>query len=147
MPEQTSRTSADADSRLIFALMAWTGIFALVGHEIDENNSVVIPNATTSATTSATGTSLISLTSSGGVAGGAKIILGVFAGAALLSMLAHAGDAGRQWAIGLAVIAAVTSTLVKGKPVWDLISRLEGAGPGGTPTGKTTPTTQTTKVA
>jgi hypothetical protein len=123
-----STTKVSPDARLIFGLMLWTGAFALVGHELKTTSAA--SSVKTDTTT------------------GPKIILGVFAATAILTMVSHAGDAGRQFAVGLATIAAVSSSLVFGAPVWKALSGvLATQGPGGvasTPTGSTTPTVPTT---
>ncbi len=121
----TSTSKPAADSRLIFALMLWAGGFAFVGNEITRN---------------ANGQPI----QAGKPDPGMKIILGTFASAAVLTLLSKAGEPGRQFAVGLATVAVVTSTLVYGAPVWKLLNSMVGkAGPGGSPTGVTSPTRPT----
>ena len=73
-----------------------------------------------------------------------KVLLGAGLAAVVLIGVAELGPAAASFAMGLAVIAALTATLVNGKPVWDLISRLVGSPAGSSrttaPTAATTPT-------
>lgn len=121
----TSSSKPAADSRLIFALMLWAGGFAFVGNEITRN---------------ANGQSVSPTKPDPGM----KIIIGTFAATAVLSLVSKAGDPGRQFAVGLATVAVVTSTLVYGAPVWKLLNAVvggtTGTGPGQTPTKASTPT-------
>jgi hypothetical protein len=146
----TSTSSVSPDSRLIFGLMMWSVGFSLVGHEIDvKAGPTLVPNATTAATSGGGALNALAQNEFTGTTGGAKIVIGGFAATALLSLMAHAGDAGRTFAVGLAVISAVASTLVFGKPFWNLLDRIVGkAGPGGTASGTTagTGTTGTTSA-
>lgn len=122
------------DTRLILALMTFAVAFALAGKELE-------PSTTTQ---SEVGTPAVTIPGASGGVGGARIILGGFAAATLLTLLSHAGEPGRQFAVGLAVLTCVSSMLVYGQPVWAAISKLSAAGPGGTPSASTTPTTPTT---
>lgn len=143
MPDSTSTTKASPDTRLIFGLMMWTVGFALVGHEVNVKSGTASLDTTTQS-----GLNALAQNQLTGTTEGAKIIIGGFAATAVLAMLAHAGDPGRTFAVGLAVIAAVSSTLVFGKPVWQLLDKLVGgAGPGGKATGSTTPTKGTVATA
>jgi hypothetical protein len=62
---------------------------------------------------------------------GGKIILGGAVATTALTLLSHAGNAGRQFSVGLASVAMVTSTLVYGGPVWTALSKLFGSKPTG----------------
>ena len=116
----SARTRSQADSRLIVGLMGFTVLFSTIGAEIRV------------AKTPATGI--------GGVATGpAKILLGGVVATALLTLLSHAGDPGREFAIGLALVSMATATLVYGAPVWDSANNLFGSQPTGS-TRSTKPT-------
>lgn len=83
--------------------------------------------------------------------GGAQIIFGGTVAGVLLLAISNAGQAGAEFAQGLALVTGISSALVFGGPVW---SALAGAfpsknGPGGIalankPTTSTTSTTSTT---
>jgi hypothetical protein len=88
---------------MIAALMFFTVTFALVGNEIKGNKKT-----------------------GGIITEPAKIVFGGTAATATLVLLSHAGDAGRQFAIGLAVVTFTTSALVYGGPVWRSISSITG---------------------
>jgi hypothetical protein len=123
----TTRTKATEGSGTVVALMGITVLFALIGNEIEglsENGKG----------TGTTGSDR--LTKSG------TIIVGGVVGTALLTLLTHAGDTGRQFAVGLALVTMATATLVYGGPVWDTMNNAFGSKPTGT-TGVTTPTTTT----
>ena len=100
---QVTKTSSDPDARMIAALMFFTVGFSLVGNEIKGNK-----------------------TPAGIVTEPAKIVFGGTAATAALVLLSHAGDSGRQFAIGLAVVTFTTSALVYGGPVWRSISSITG---------------------
>lgn len=73
-----------------------------------------------------------------------RIVLGgTFSGVTLV-LLSHAGDAGQQFATGLAVVLFLSSALVYGAPFWKLISSLTSAKPS-TPSTPTKPVTTTAK--
>lgn len=134
----TTTVELQGDTRLIVALIGTATGFALVSHEI----RLVMPVAPgQSAPTTSTDIT--------GLSTGGRIIVGGFAAAALLSLLAKAGDAGRQLAVGLAVITAAAVLLTQINPVWSTLTRIVGGAPGATPTGSTTPTqpTQPTSAA
>ena len=95
----TSTSSVSPDSRLIFGLMMWSVGFSLVGHEIDvKAGPTLVPNATTAATSGGGALNALAQNEFTGTTGGAKIVIGGFAATALLSLMAHAGDAGRTFA-------------------------------------------------
>ena len=114
---------------LIVGLMGITVVFALVGSEIA---ALEKPNASTAGHLVQQGT------------GAAKVLVGGTLATTALVLLAHGGDAGRQFATGLALVSMVTATLVYGGPVWAAISRSVGAPAGAPGTGSTTPTGNTT---
>jgi hypothetical protein len=116
---QVTKTSTDSDARIIAALMFFTVAFSLVGNEIKGNNKT-----------------------GGLITEPAKIVFGGTAATATLVLLSHAGDAGRQFAIGLAVVTFTTSALVYGAPVWRSISSI--AGRPGAVARNSTPTTPST---
>jgi hypothetical protein len=106
------------DTRQIFALMAFTGLFAVIGETVRKGKGQNKP-----------GTDV-------------KIFLGVGMATVLLTLLAQAGGAGEDFAKGLAVIALVTSILVNGAPVFEGVSKLTG---NVATIGTTTTPTSTTK--
>jgi hypothetical protein len=122
---QVTRTSSDPDARMIAALMFFTVGFSLVGNEIKAKSSNAL------------------------ITEPVKIVLGGTAATAALVLLSHAGDAGRQFAVGLALVSFTTSALVYGGPVWRSLSTLTGR-PGAvarnsTPTTPSRPTGVTAK--
>lgn len=127
----------DSGSRLIFGLMAFAVAFSLIGNEIKVAES---SKGTTSQL-------------SDGVTEGGKIILGGFFATALLVLLSHAGKPGHTLGVGVATVAALSSTLVYGGPIWSGASGLFGSSPtvplatATTPTGTSPTTSQKTGVA
>jgi hypothetical protein len=115
----------------IAGLMAWSVMFALVGNEI---------------TVTKTGSATAKITSP--ITEGGKIILGGTLGTAFLLMISHAGSGGQQLATGLALLTAVSSMVVWGKPVFSEMSNLFGTtkptAPLTTTTLNTSPTPATT---
>lgn len=101
--DQVTKTSSDPDARMIAALMFFTVAFSLVGNEIKGKKNTT-----------------------GLITEPAKIVLGGTAATAALVLISHAGDAGRQFAVGLALISFSTSALVYGGPVWRSLSSLTG---------------------
>lgn len=103
-----SQTTDTAAGRLIFGLMFFTVLFALVSDEIGAaggtNPTPKVPAI--------------------------KIIIGGTVATSLLTLLSHAGDAGEKFATGLALIAFASGTLVYGKPVWDAANKAFGTGSG-----------------
>lgn len=132
MPDAT--TQVQADTRLIVALIGTATGFALIGHEIQQ-----VSGAPPAQGNVQTANKVLST--------GGRIILGGFAAAALLALLSHAGEAGRQFSVGLAVITAATSMLVYGGPVWSALGRAVGNAPGAQPTTPTRSTTPTQGAA
>jgi hypothetical protein len=116
-----SRSTSTNGSRTIVGLMFFATTFSLVGNEIKVVNA---KNGQPS---------------SGIVTEGSRIILGGVFATALLTLLSHAGDNGRQFAVGLALVTTVSSLLVFGAPVWDAANKLFGS----TPTGATAATAAT----
>jgi hypothetical protein len=117
-----SNTTITAPGRLILGLMTFTIVFSLVGDEISTgqgNKPKVNPFI---------------------------IIFGGTIATSLLTLISHAGDAGEEFATGLALIAFLTSSLTFGKPVWDKLNDAFGSSPTVAISG-TTPTTPTTGVA
>ena len=120
----TSRSSATQGSRTIVGLMFFAVTFSLIGNEIK-------------VTSGAKGS-----TPAGPVTEGGKIIIGGVFATALLTLLSHAGENGRQFAVGLALVTTATSVLVFGAPVWDSANSLFGSKPT-TPVGSTAATSPT----
>lgn len=67
-----------------------------------------------------------------------KILLGAGAATAILVGISELGDAGSQFAQGLAFMAVIVAVLEEGGPVWQALSKLVGAK--GAPIPATTPT-------
>jgi len=93
----------------IVGLMAWSAMFALVGNEI---NTVQAGKGVSGAAKDVTTP----------ITEGGKIIIGGTVGTAFLLMLSHAGTGGQELATGLALITAVSSMIIWGKPVFGLLS-------------------------
>lgn len=140
----TTQTTNTAGGRTIFALMFFAIGFSLLGNEIKVAQARPLvgdgppnPLATTGVT--------------GGITTSGRIILGGFFATTLLIMLSHAGNPGREWAVGLAGVTMVASVFVYGGPVWSEANKLFSSTPttplastsATAPTGTTT-TTHTT---
>jgi len=121
---QTIRERTPSGVRSIVGFMGIAVIFAVIGNEIQHPKPA-------------------GASKTGNVAGSAftrdtTIILGGFTGAAVLSIVAKAGDAGQQFAVGLAAVTMVSSMIVYGAPVWKAVSRATGgAARASTPTNPT----------
>ncbi len=102
----------------VVALMGVTVVFALIGNELDILAGTTKPGKP-----------------GGGnvITAGGKIIVGGFVATTLLVLLTHAGEVGRQTALGLALVTMVTTTLVYGGPVWLAMNNAFGSS-GSTPT-------------
>jgi hypothetical protein len=124
----SSRSTPTQGSRTITGLMFFAVLFSLVGNELKIANQP------------ATGPQ------KDGVSEGGKIIIGGIFATALLTLLSHAGDNGRQFAVGLALVTTASSVLVFGAPVWDAANKLFGSTPT-TPVGATTATKPTQGTA
>jgi len=118
----SSRVTDTQGARTVTAVMLFTVAFALIGHEIK-----------------AVSTKKSATAKSGVLTTGGRILLGGFVATTLLVLLSHAGTGGRQFAVGVASVALVTTALVEGKPVWDAIGNAVSATPskGSTPTAPT----------
>ena len=143
------RVEATSSSRTIFGLMVFAVGFALIGNEVQILSKKTPKAAAT--TVGAVSQAGSTITSSG------RIILGGFFATSILVLLSHAGDPGKQFAVGLAGITALSSVLIKGGAVWGAANSAFGSTPtsplstasGGTsPTGatSTTSTTRTTST-
>lgn len=122
--------SQSADTRTIVGLIGFSVLFAIAGQQLAAVKGPQLLSASPSPNKLATT--------------GGKTIIGGFAAATILSLLAHAGTPGREFAVGLAVITCVTSVLVYGSPVWEEVAALVGhPTKPATPTGNTTPTNPT----
>lgn len=126
----TTRTKATQGSGIVVGLMGFTVLFAVMGEEIAAHK------------TGKSGANQASTV----IAGAPKILAGGVVATSLLVLVTHAGDGGRQLAIGLALVAFLTTSLVYGGPVWDAMSNAFGSKPTGS-TGSTTPTTPGTNTA
>jgi hypothetical protein len=115
----SSRIVDTESGRLIFGLMFFATGFSLVGIELTEHQGA--------------GKLVLS---------GPQVILGGFTGATILTLLSHAGEGGRQFAVGLATVTMVSSVLVFGAPVWKGLSNLLGSKPT-TPLAESSATTPT----
>ena len=112
----------------IVMLMAFTVIFAVIGEEIKANQTQS-PNKP----------------NPGAFSGPVKVFLGGAVAGTLLIAIAHAGDAGAQFATGLAMISAATAILVDGGPVWTYLAKTGGgSAPPTAPSVSTAPTPSTT---
>ena len=125
-----------ANGKLVVGLMGTTVVFSVIGAELK-------------AFTASPGTTLVGLHNgqpgtpgTGASSGAVKIIIGGTVATVLLVGLTHAGSAGRQFAVGLALVSMVTATLVYGGPVWLALNRMFNTTPS-TATGNTAGTTPT----
>lgn len=138
-----SRTVLTAPGRLVFGLMTFTVVFALVGSEIA--NAQGKPSQPGQP---GYGVSLVPVNAAG-VAGSVSPFMVIFGGTiatSALVLLTHAGEAGEQFAVGLALIAFVSSALIWGSPVFGAANKAFGSKPT-TPIAGTTPTTSPTATA
>jgi len=109
-----------ADSRLILAFMFFAGIEAIIAQEKKAAAKGQIYVATP-----------------------ARIILGGTVATVMLTLLAHAGEGGKKFAIGLAGVTFASSTLINGSAVFGSVNTLLGYKPtkASTPSSPSTPTT------
>jgi len=112
-----------ADSRLILAFMFFSGLEAIIA--LEKKSLAKGQIATT---------------------GAARIILGGTIATVMLQLLAHAGEGGKKFAIGLAGVTFASSTLINGPAVFGSVNTLLGykpskASPPSTPSTPSTPTT------
>lgn len=107
----------------IVALMFFGGLFALFGDA--SKKGVSIPNE---------------------IEAGAKIVVGGVVATSLLLLLSHAGEGGREAAVGLALVTFLTTTLVYGGPAWNALTGYFGSQPTGM-TGTTGATASTAQSA
>lgn len=146
----TTVTSPTNSARTVTGLMTLSVLFALVGNEIQIAGATtptqgqtgfgaVAPGVTVTSTGRAVGKNKFA----NGMDKGATIIVGGFIAAALLVALTGAGEAGRKFAVGLAVVTTATSLLVYGAPVWNALAGAVG----GKPTGSTSSTKPTANTA
>ena len=119
----TYSTTLGQDSRMIVAFMFFAGVFALVGYEKkNASNKKTVPPA--------------------------RIVLGGTVAAAGLTLLSHAGEGGKKFAVGIAGVTFASSVLINGSAVFSSINTLTGskASTASTPTKPSTPSTSTTGV-
>jgi hypothetical protein len=130
----TASTSPKPGSRTVTGLMVFAIGFALIGNEININEK------------NKGAPSVAPITE------GAKIIIGGIIATSFLTLISHAGDTGRELAVGLALVTAATSLLVFGGTpsnpggVWRAIEKVVSSTPT-TPTGSTAATKPTTGTA
>lgn len=142
-----TQTTDAPGGRTIFALMFFAVGFSLLGNEIKVAQAAKPYTGDGPANPLATGPSAVA----GGITTAGRIILGGFFATTLLIMLSHAGNPGREWAVGLAGVTMVAAVFVYGGPVWSEANKLFGSTPttplastsATAPTGTTT-TTHTT---
>ena len=124
----TSKSSSTQGSRTIVGLMFFATSFALIGNELEDKAGSPITS-------------------------GSKIILGGIVATSLLTLVSHAGDTGRQFAVGVALVTPATSLLVfggtPGNPgqVWKKLGAVVGTTKATTPTASTAATTPTKGTA
>ena len=106
-----STTVSKTGGREVFGFMSVAVVFAIIGNEIKVAKSPA---------KQATGAVPSILTDSG------AIIFGGFTAAAALTLLSHAGEGGRQFAVGLAAVTMLSSMLVYGGPVWEALGNATG---------------------
>jgi hypothetical protein len=96
--------------------------FALVGNEINVKNST-LPGLTTEPV---------------------RIALGGTIATTALVLIAQAGEAGRKFGVGLALVTFASSTLVYGKPVWQVLGNVAGGSKKVQPSTPSTPSKPST---
>ncbi len=89
-----------APSRRIVTFMAFTVVFALIGHTVKSKQGTAKKGSDVT------------------------ILLGGAFAATLLTLLADLGEDGAAWAVGLSEISLLSSVLVNGGPVFKEISNL-----------------------
>ena len=118
----------------MFGLMAFTVAFSLVGNEVRTLEKIGPAAGVAAIAVPPVGAAIVG---AGIITTGGRIIIGGFAATSFLVLLAEAGDTGRKTAVGIATIAALSSMLIFGAPVWQLMSKIFGSKPT-TPLGTTT---------
>jgi len=112
-------TRPNQDTRMILAFLFFSGVLALAGYEKKnaQGKKTVSP---------------------------AEIVLGGTVGAVTLTLLSHAGEGGRKFAVGLAGITFASSILINGSSLFTSINALVGqpnkASKPSTPSTPSTPT-------
>lgn len=76
-----------------------------------------------------------------------RIVAGGTIATVVLVLVSHAGEPGRQFGVGLATVAFLSSVLVYGGPVWSSLGNVLGTTKPTTPTGATKPTPPTMKAS
>jgi formate hydrogenlyase subunit 3/multisubunit Na+/H+ antiporter MnhD subunit len=132
----TTTTTPAAGGKTIFSLMFFAIGFSLLGNEIKvaKEAKPLVGDGPANPLATGTGAVVHGITVSG------RIILGGFFATTLLIMLSHAGNPGREWAVGLASVTTVASVFVYGGPVWTEANKLFGSTP-------TTPLASTSATA
>ena len=116
-----TRETGRQGAREVFGYMGVAVVFALIGNEIRQAKH-------------GKGT-----TSPGTLSESGVIIFGGFTAAAALTLISHAGDGGRQFAVGLAAVTMVSSVLVYGGDVWKALGAATGQAKRSTPTTPSSP--------
>ncbi len=138
----TTQITDAPGGRTVFSLMFFAIGFSLLGNEIKVAQAAKPYTGDGPANPLATGPSIVGrgITTSGRMATGpsivgrgittsGRIILGGFFATTLLIMLSHAGNPGREWAVGLAGVTMGASVFVYGGPVWAEANKLFGSTP------------------
>lgn len=115
--DTVTRTVPSNSSRTIAGLVFFATAIALVSEEV--RHPLIVPGAPPPSAV--------------------RIVLGGTVAGTSLVLLSHAGEPGRQFAVGLATVLLVSSALVYGAPFWKLVSSAVGS----KPTAPTKPTSAT----
>ncbi len=121
----TTQITDAPGGRTVFSLMFFAIGFSLLGNEIKVAQAAKPYTGDGPANPLATGPSTVGR----GITTSGRIILGGFFATTLLIMLSHAGNPGREWAVGLAGVTMVASVFVYGGPVWAEANKLFGSTP------------------
>jgi hypothetical protein len=119
----STRTTVPEGGRLVVGLMVTSAGFAIGTNAVRHAQGAAVP------------------------VGDARILLGGSVATVALVMLTHGGDAARSFAVGLALVTAVTSMLVFGGPVWETLGKYIGSTKPSPPTGSTSPSTPSTPTS
>lgn len=114
-----STPTFSGDTRTIAALVTFASAFALVGVEVKASKGVHHANPAT-------------------------VIIGGGVAAVILTLISHAGEAGKSMAMGLAIVTFASSLVINGGPVAAAVTNLTGGGSRGTrPAANSTPSQPT----
>jgi len=98
-----STPTFSGDTRTIAALVTFASAFALVGVEVKASKGVTHANPAT-------------------------VIIGGGVAAVILTLISHAGEAGKSMAMGLAIVTFTSSLVINGGPVASAVTSLTGGG-------------------